>query len=160
MCIFISALHVEQSQQKNQQYEFFSEILKNIDITMKNLIYVFYYYLMKYFSFKMASNRMDVLSLSLSLHQNTWNNTLGSLASCPGLGLQTDPSLLSTDAVVMQANGRPRGFGFVTFENGEQAEYAFQHQPGHLIDGKMVVLPTCLPLHPSSTFNLGGCEES
>eukprot|EP00668_Euglena_longa_P001920 GGOE01002243.1.p1 GENE.GGOE01002243.1~~GGOE01002243.1.p1 ORF type:complete len:345 (+),score=17.32 GGOE01002243.1:65-1099(+) len=43
-----------------------------------------------------------------------------------------------TDAVVMETNGRPRGFGFVTFENEEQADMAFHYAPGHLIDGKMV----------------------
>lgn len=43
-----------------------------------------------------------------------------------------------TDAVVMEANGRPRGFGFVTFETEEQAEMAFRYTPGHQIDGKVV----------------------
>ncbi len=51
------------------------------------------------------------------------------------------PALLLTDTVVMQANGRPRGFGFVTFEHEEQAEQAFHFPPGHHIDGKKVSAP-------------------
>jgi|EP00670_Eutreptiella_braarudii_P003172 RNA recognition motif-containing protein len=43
-----------------------------------------------------------------------------------------------TDAVVMETNGRPRGFGFVTFETEDQAESAFRFAPGHQLDGKTV----------------------
>jgi RNA recognition motif-containing protein len=43
-----------------------------------------------------------------------------------------------TDAVVMETNGRPRGFGFVTFETEEQAETAYCYTPGHVIDNKTV----------------------
>lgn len=45
-----------------------------------------------------------------------------------------------TDAVVMETNGRPRGFGFVTFETEEQAETAYRYTPGHVIDNKTVCI--------------------
>ena len=48
-----------------------------------------------------------------------------------------------TDAVVMieEGTGRPRGFGFVTFESDVQAESAARFPQGHVIDGKRVGLP-------------------
>jgi len=43
-----------------------------------------------------------------------------------------------TDAVVMEMNGQPRGFGFVTYEAPEMATAAVSYAGGHMLDGKMV----------------------
>eukprot|EP00927_Polykrikos_kofoidii_P021131 TRINITY_DN20109_c0_g1_i1.p1 TRINITY_DN20109_c0_g1~~TRINITY_DN20109_c0_g1_i1.p1 ORF type:complete len:551 (+),score=133.50 TRINITY_DN20109_c0_g1_i1:307-1959(+) len=47
------------------------------------------------------------------------------------------------DAVVMQKNGRPRGFGFVTYESPKPAAKALQET--HLIDGRRVDVKQAVP---------------
>ena len=42
-----------------------------------------------------------------------------------------------TDSVVMETNGVPRGFGFVSFETAEMANAACQYSP-HMLDNKIV----------------------
>jgi len=52
-----------------------------------------------------------------------------------------------TDAVVMldKANGKPRGFGFVTYEDPAVVEVVLQDQDSHVIAGKLVQCKRAVP---------------